>query len=82
MPYRVLIEASLAGVPAEVDAALQDRLSEIAAILDTFPTESTALWESLELGGLLLDVKCWRFVYRVDRKLRAVFVEEVLFLGD
>jgi hypothetical protein len=24
----------------------------------------------------------WRFVYRVDRKLRALVVEEVLFLGE
>ena len=69
-------------LPAEVDVALRHQVQEIAASLGGIPVDAKALWESLEMGGLLLDVKGWRFSYRVDRKGNLLIVDQAMLKSE
>jgi hypothetical protein len=68
-------------VPAEARADLLIRLREIMDTVDSVPRTS-AIWESIEVSTLVLDVHEWRFEYRVERGGKRIVVESALFLGE
>jgi hypothetical protein len=79
--FRVDFQAPVDDVPADVVAELRARMLEIARVLGAMP-ESNPIWQSMTAGGLSLDVKRWRFLYRVDRPSAAIVVDQVLALPE
>ena len=76
--YSVIFDASMDAVPADVNAGLRHSLADIGAVLETVPDWS-AFWLSMRDSELQVDVKGWRFRYRVDpsrRELRVVQAAE------
>lgn len=80
MPVDVQFAEVFSDVPDEVRTDVISRLSEIAESLDAVP-RSNGLWESIEVSTLLLDVRAWRFEYRVQLGGKRIVVEHVLFVG-
>lgn len=76
MAFRVIIEAPIS-VPAEVDAAMRERLAGICEALDGFAPGS-GLWRAVVSAPGVVDIMGWRFVYGVDRALGAVVVKKAL----
>ena len=81
MIFRVDFGVPVDGVPPDVVAELHARMLEIARVLGAMP-ESNPIWQSMAGGGLLLDVKRWRLLYRVDRPSAAIVVDQVLALPE
>src|SRR5438045_2916686 len=75
--FRVVVRVSAPDLPADIETDLRQQMKEIAESLGDIPAEHP-LWESLEIGGLLLDIRSWRFSYRVDRKRKMVVVDQAV----
>jgi hypothetical protein len=73
--FRVDVQAPVDGVPAEVVAELRARMLEIARVLGAMP-ERSPIWETVSASGQSMDVKGWRFRYRVDRQSGAMVVDQ------
>ena len=81
MSFRVVLGRSVDAMPADVRVDLRERLSEIGESLDGIDAGASAIWDSLSLGGLQIDVKGWRVIYRADREHGTLSVSEALFKG-
>lgn len=81
MIFKVDFGVPVEGVPADVVAELRARMLDIARVLGAMP-ESNPIWQSMVGGGLFLDVRRWRFHYRVDRPSAAIIVDQVLPLPE
>jgi hypothetical protein len=80
VPIVVQFAEAFSEVPDDVRTDLISRLREIAGSLDALP-RSNGLWESVEVSTLLLDVRAWRFEYRVQLGGKRIVVEHVQFMG-
>ena len=80
MAFAVSFAHSLGEVPAPVLSKLRGLLSEVGATLETIPRTS-AVWESVALGGMLIEIEGWRFQYRVNADAREIIVEQVKWMG-
>ena len=78
MPFGIIVEGSLKGVPADVDTELRARLQRLAVSLDAPPDERPSVSENKGR----LDVKGWRFEYRVETRKGAIVVESARFAGE
>jgi hypothetical protein len=79
--FSIVLAKPFDEVPAEVRARLRSMLTGIAKSLDAMP-RTGAVWKSVTVGGLLLDVTPWRFQYRVDVKAEALVVEKAVLIGS
>ena len=77
----VQIADALDDMPAAVRAHLLTRLREIAIAVESLPQDGM-LWQSVAVSGLMMDIKGWRFQYRLDTKDRALVVDRAVFRGD
>lgn len=66
-------------VPKEIQTELFARLNEIAVTLDSLPRDN-AMLESLAISVLAIDIKQWRFLYRLRLRQAVLSVERVLRL--
>lgn len=78
MPFGIIIEGALEGVPADVDTELRARLQEIAVSLEVPPKERPSVSENKGC----LNVKGWRFEYRIETRKGALVVESAQFKGE
>jgi hypothetical protein len=60
-------------VPREVGMEMFRRFDEIIATLNAIPRGST-VWQSLLTSWLVLQVRDWRFHYKIDAELDKVVV--------
>jgi hypothetical protein len=67
-------------VPDPIRVDLVARLQEVAESLNALP-RSSVVWESVEVSTMLLDVKSWRFEYRVELGGKRIVVQTALFFG-
>ncbi len=76
--YTVVFASAVEDVPIEVREHLRGLLDEIGATLDSIPTDST-FWHSIRTTPVILDVRGWRFFYRVEQLPRRIVVTERRF---
>jgi hypothetical protein len=81
-PYRVVIRAPLTDISADVHLELQARIHELARTIGNVPAHHTAFWTSVGRGSHRLDMKGWRFLYRIDPDERTVTIEQALFNSE
>ena len=79
--FKVAVEAPLDDVPADVIWHMRLRLRNIAAMLLAMPTRGN-VWASFSPSVLHLDIRGWRFLYRIYTSRSAVVVEGVMALPE
>jgi hypothetical protein len=71
--FKVALTAEF-GAPDDIRAELLLRMGELASTLASIPAHHHSVWSSLVDSELRLDVRGWKFLYRVDPAARRITV--------